>query len=450
MAELAAGSSSRWAPYLVRSCVGPEFSGLSQHFVQAALPRHDELHVPVLWSAGETGQLRGTACELRLGGGGGSGDELPSDTRTAWQTVVAPLAAREPRLRLAGERAHAHATALVAAYSFTLGQARIQAMVPFWDALNHVHPERASVRLHHRADAGRLDMVVVRAVARGEQVFNSYGPLGTSELVRRYGFAAPEGNPHDSVDVTAAELLAAARHVMGSRAQVQLAHSCRLAGDGDGTLFRLPRSGVPPPAMVLAMRVLCAGGAEGGAAARSLRRGLQPPPMAPADAAALDARVADAFQWLARSAQRQRSRDAEARQHAPGAAASAVHRHSLAARVRDSECRCFATLAENSARGVHLRVDSRTAAALWRRCIRKASFRHVVAARAKCPRPPDLTSPRVLRKLCLAGLVRFKPPPSKSAAPGQRGQRRALPPCCISGACGARCSVRGPFTMHAG
>ncbi len=133
--------------------------------------------MPICWSRGEQRLLHGTSAEARLRGLLDSDEELPSRTRTAWREVVAPLARRAPKLRLprhgAGQRAHAHATALVSAYSFTLGDGKHQGMVPFWDALNHTHPEAASVRLRHDPRAGRLEMIIVRAVARGEQVYNT-------------------------------------------------------------------------------------------------------------------------------------------------------------------------------------------------------------------------------------------------------------------------------------
>lgn len=61
-------------------------------------------------------------------------------------------------------------------------------MVPFWDMLNHVSPERATVALRHDPERARLEMVTVRRAAAGEEVFNTYGPLGNGELLRRYGF----------------------------------------------------------------------------------------------------------------------------------------------------------------------------------------------------------------------------------------------------------------------
>ena len=86
----------------------------------------------------------------------------------------------------------------------------VQAMVPFWDMLNHVEPERSSVRLNHDEDANTLQMIAIRPHAEGEEVFNTYGAAGDAELLRRYGFVVRR-NPHGGgAEVSTAECLAAA------------------------------------------------------------------------------------------------------------------------------------------------------------------------------------------------------------------------------------------------
>ncbi len=271
-----------------------------------------------------------------------------------------------------------------------------------------------------------------------------YGALSTSELVRRYGFAAPGVNPHDSAGIAVHDVYAAPKRVLGARAWQSNAAAVRHSLLGQllrrGTSFTLPVSGVPPPAMVLATRMLCARRADTRSALQQLARGRMLVPL-PRDAAAeLDARVAATFVALAHRAQRQRRDDG----HAQSGVSS--HRRELAARVRDSERRCFAALEANAARGAHLRVDARTASALLRRCVRKHAFCRIMAARRRHPRPPDLTSPGVLRQLCMAGLVRFRPPPTRRAAAGEDTPSK-LPLCCINGTCGAKGG--GPLVMPA-
>jgi hypothetical protein len=52
---------------------------------------------------------------------------------------------------------YAWATAAVASYSFKLGDDLFEAMVPVWDALNHV-TDKVNVRLHHDAARGVLQV----------------------------------------------------------------------------------------------------------------------------------------------------------------------------------------------------------------------------------------------------------------------------------------------------
>jgi hypothetical protein len=72
---------------------------------------------------------------------------------------------------------------------------RCQAMVPMWDALNHV-PGQANVRLRHSARRGALQMVATAAVSAGNELINCYGELCNAELLRRYAFVVTGLNPH--------------------------------------------------------------------------------------------------------------------------------------------------------------------------------------------------------------------------------------------------------------
>ena len=55
-----------------------------------------------------------------------------------------------------------------------------------------------------------------RPLRPGAEVHNTYGELGNSELVAKYGFALRD-NPLSSVRLDKEALLAAAGHVLGSR-----------------------------------------------------------------------------------------------------------------------------------------------------------------------------------------------------------------------------------------
>eukprot|EP00892_Ulva_mutabilis_P007677 jgi/Ulvmu1/5281/UM022_0075.1 len=97
------------------------------------------------------------------------------------------------------------ATAIVAAYSFELGNDRLQCLVPLWDALNHV-TGKANVRLSHDAKRGSLLMIATRNIAHGEQLVNDYGPLSNGDLLRRYGFVEPCRMPLQQLERVAAQV----------------------------------------------------------------------------------------------------------------------------------------------------------------------------------------------------------------------------------------------------
>ena len=241
MAEMSRGEESEFAPYL------------------AALPTLRATHSPLGWSGAELAELEGTSALNRMTSADDESLELPSMTADHWKHVARPFLQRNPefaRMPAAGaddddhddedddaaeenaRRMYLHATALVAGFSFTLGEDddsvddddaaaaaaddddsdsqvstggdTVQAMVPFWDMLNHVEPESSSVRLDHDEDANTLRMIAIRPHAKGEEVFNTYGAAGDAELLRRYGFVMRR-NPHGGgVEVSTAECLAAA------------------------------------------------------------------------------------------------------------------------------------------------------------------------------------------------------------------------------------------------
>ena len=219
MAEMARGEASRVHTYL------------------NALPSLRATHSPLGWTTTELAELEGTSCAERMFVEDEAA-ELPSMTVEHWKHVAAPFFRRHPEFARVGSakpgvhdeteatalrKTYLHAAALVAGFSFTLGEddeddadpprgasASTQAMVPFWDMLNHVSPELASVRLEHDARAATLKMVCVRPVKRGKEVFNTYGALGDDETLRRYGFVG-DANPHGGgAEVTLREVVAAA------------------------------------------------------------------------------------------------------------------------------------------------------------------------------------------------------------------------------------------------
>ncbi|KAG0174351.1 hypothetical protein DFQ28_006666 [Apophysomyces sp. BC1034] len=67
------------------------------------------------------------------------------------------------------------------------------AMVPMADMLNHKTGFN-NARLFHEAD--RLEMKAIISIAKGDQIYNTYGELCNADLLRKYGFI-DENNPFD-------------------------------------------------------------------------------------------------------------------------------------------------------------------------------------------------------------------------------------------------------------
>ena len=260
MAEMARGEASRVHTYL------------------NALPSLRATHSPLGWTTTELAELEGTSCAERMFVEDEAA-ELPSMTVEHWKHVAAPFFRRHPEFARVGSakpgvhdeteatalrKTYLHAAALVAGFSFTLGEddeddadpprgasASTQAMVPFWDMLNHASPELASVRLEHDARAATLKMVCVRPVARGKEVFNTYGALGDDETLRRYGFVGPKRNANahgGGAEVTLREVVAAAakaRFVVQGTYDNEEEDGSDDGSDSDGDDFEMPADAPP-------------------------------------------------------------------------------------------------------------------------------------------------------------------------------------------------------------
>ncbi|EIE21805.1 SET domain-containing protein, partial [Coccomyxa subellipsoidea C-169] len=185
MTEKKLGKSSKWKGYL--------------DFLPKSIPG-----MPLFWDSEQLQSLEGTSLIEKMNGCKAMPDR-PLEPPCKFNSVVLPFLQSNAHLKLphnaaSTRRLYVWATAMVSAYSFTIGEDRFQAMVPMWDALNHI-TGHANVRLHHCARKGALRMIATCLITKGEQVINSYGDLPNSELLRRYGFVETDPNPHDCLEV---------------------------------------------------------------------------------------------------------------------------------------------------------------------------------------------------------------------------------------------------------
>lgn len=71
-------------------------------------------------------------------------------------------------------------------------------MVPLADMLN-ADADRCNARLFY--EQGHLEMKALKSIKAGEEIFNDYGPLPRSDLLRRYGYITDNYAQYDVVEV---------------------------------------------------------------------------------------------------------------------------------------------------------------------------------------------------------------------------------------------------------
>jgi SET domain-containing protein 6 len=73
-------------------------------------------------------------------------------------------------------------------------------MIPMADMLN-ADADRNNARLFY--EDRHLDMKAIKPIAAGEEIFNDYGPLPRSDLLRRYGYITDNYAQYDVVEISA-------------------------------------------------------------------------------------------------------------------------------------------------------------------------------------------------------------------------------------------------------
>lgn len=76
----------------------------------------------------------------------------------------------------------------------------VKAMVPMADMLN-AHTRLCNAHLCHTDDNRSLQMRTIKKIPKGEQVYNTYGELPNSDLLRRYGYVESGGTEFDVVEI---------------------------------------------------------------------------------------------------------------------------------------------------------------------------------------------------------------------------------------------------------
>jgi len=86
----------------------------------------------------------------------------------------------------------------------------ILSMIPLADMLN-ADADRNNARLC--CDSEELEMRTIKPISRGEEIFNDYGQLPRSDLLRRYGYVTEHYSIYDVAEISTESILSAFRNV---------------------------------------------------------------------------------------------------------------------------------------------------------------------------------------------------------------------------------------------
>lgn len=76
----------------------------------------------------------------------------------------------------------------------------VNAVVPFLDLLNHVHPNEANAEFHLSVSHDQVIVSAKKSIVKGEEIVITYGPLKAYETLLAYGFV-PLQSDYDEVKV---------------------------------------------------------------------------------------------------------------------------------------------------------------------------------------------------------------------------------------------------------
>lgn len=285
--ELLRGEASPWMPYL--RLLPVDFDTL------------------VFWSEEELAQLKGSEVLNKIG------KEAAED---GWQEALIPIMLQHPRLfpfssKSKDEQSQelirlAHrAGSLIMAYAFDIAREDIdlaedgnsaesslvsddeenstfKAMVPFADLLN-ADADRNNAKLFDEGDY--LIMKSITTIKAGEEIFNDYGPLPRSDLLRMYGYITPRYAQYDVVELLQSDIIATAQNMkreITNDQSVGLRALDELGLLEDGYIIQRPLSGkstlvdvIPTELHMLLRALTCNLGNDASSNERRIQKGIK-------------------------------------------------------------------------------------------------------------------------------------------------------------------------------
>lgn len=174
---------------------------------------------PMFWSSAEVAELQGSTLRQKIG---------REEADESYRTIIQPILQRNPDLfdpaKCGLDQFHRMGS-LIMAYSFDSplepsakqsandefssddseeeeGESFEKVMCPLADLLN-ADSQQNNARLFYQHDS--LDMRATQAIRAGQQVYNTYGDLPNSDLLRRYGYTQVV-NPFDVAEIPGDEV----------------------------------------------------------------------------------------------------------------------------------------------------------------------------------------------------------------------------------------------------
>lgn len=229
------------------------------------LPTASQFHTPMFWSQDELKLLQGSAVVDRIG---------KSQADAAYNDHVKPVVDKyiksHPNLDIPNTLESFHRMgSIIMAYSFDLAkpdtdndddddeeeeeEETTKALVPPADMLN-AHTRLCNSHLYDEATSENLEMKAIKSIKAGDQIYNTYGELPNSDLLRRYGYAQVGGTQFDVVEVPTSLFIDAITESSSPEERARIPQAIEqlqdLAEDFYDDSFEISISGEPDPELL--------------------------------------------------------------------------------------------------------------------------------------------------------------------------------------------------------
>lgn len=155
----------------------------------------ERFNLPISWALEDRAFLEGTALPAMIG-----------DPEAQFRSQFLPFASKFDQTRDLSipilRDLYFYVGSLVSSYSFTEEDGQIS-LVPLADIFNHKTGHN-NARLFFEKE--HLQMIAIKDVARGEQLYNTYGDIGNGELLFKYGYL-DDPNPFNQVEIGIQEMI---------------------------------------------------------------------------------------------------------------------------------------------------------------------------------------------------------------------------------------------------